>query len=175
MWASRRVPAGLVALAVLVVAGALLYDIAAVRAGRPAMAWRRTVAGELARRRLDDVWVLTGAAVAAFAGLWLIALAVTPGLRALLPLRTPGRPLRAAVDRSTAAWLVRDRTVAVAGVRAARVRVGRRRIRVRADAHFRELPRVRADVTAALARTVGVLGGVPRPAVRVRVRRAKRG
>ena len=64
-WSARRVPAGILALLVLAGAGLLLYDVAAVRADRPAMHWRRSLARELAERPLDDIWVLVGAGVAA--------------------------------------------------------------------------------------------------------------
>src|SRR6478735_5853475 len=77
-WAQRRIPAVLVALVVLGGAGILLYDIAAVRAGHPAMQWRRTVADDLATRHLDDVWVLACSAAAAALGIWLLLLALTP-------------------------------------------------------------------------------------------------
>ncbi|NEC36361.1 hypothetical protein G3I66_24750, partial [Streptomyces rubrogriseus] len=40
-WSVRRVPAGLVALLLLLLAGAFLYDVVAVRAGRSALGWRR--------------------------------------------------------------------------------------------------------------------------------------
>lgn len=88
-WSARRVPAALVASVILVAAIAALVDVVAVRAGRPAAAWRRHLADELATRPLDDVWVLTGAAVAAALGIWLIVLSLTPGLRHWLPLRSP--------------------------------------------------------------------------------------
>lgn len=49
-WSARRIPAGIVALLLLLVAGIFLYDIAAVRADRPAMHWRRELARQLAER-----------------------------------------------------------------------------------------------------------------------------
>lgn len=49
-WSARRVPAGIVAALILAVAGIFLYDVAAVRAGRPAMSWRRELARQLAER-----------------------------------------------------------------------------------------------------------------------------
>ncbi|MFD0394069.1 hypothetical protein ACFQ3Z_24065 [Streptomyces nogalater] len=77
-WSARRVPATLVAAVILVAAVAALADVIAVRAGRPAAAWRRHLADALATRPVDDVWMLTGAAVAAAVGVWLIVLALTP-------------------------------------------------------------------------------------------------
>lgn len=91
-WSARRVPAIVVALLSLAAVGLLLYDVVSVRAGRPGMGWRRRLADELATRPLDDVWVIVGAAVAMALGLCLVLLAVTPGLRRLLPMRQPPAP-----------------------------------------------------------------------------------
>src|SRR5262249_23597406 len=138
-WSARRVPAGIVALLLLAGAGVLLYDIAAVRAHRPAMHWRRALARQLAERPLDDTWVLAGAGVVAAVGLWLIVLAVTPGLRQVLPMRRPHPDVRAGLRREAAALVLRDRAMDVSGVRAVRVRMRRKKADVRAVAHFRDL------------------------------------
>ncbi|MEU0074645.1 DUF6286 domain-containing protein [Streptomyces sp. NPDC006332] len=173
-WSARRVPAGIVALLLFVVAGAFLYDIAAVRAGRDAMAWRKNLARQLAERPLDDIWVLVGAGVAAALGLWLIVLALTPGLRAVLPMRRPHTDVRAGLHRTAAATVLRDRAMEVAGVQAARVRVRRSRADVRAVSHFRELDDVRADLDATLTEAIRGLG-VDRPhALSVRMARPGR-
>ncbi|MFF0163955.1 DUF6286 domain-containing protein [Streptomyces sp. NPDC005263] len=161
-WSARRVPAGIVALLLFVVAGAFLYDIVAVRADRDAMAWRKDLARQLAERPLDDIWVLVGAGVAAALGLWLIVLALTPGLRAVLPMRRPHTDVRAGLHRAAAAMVLRDRAMEVSGVQAARVRVRRARADVRAVSHFRELDDVRADLDAALTEAIRGLG-VARP------------
>jgi hypothetical protein len=173
-WSARRVPAGIVALLLLLLTGVFLYDIAAVRADRPALAWRRELARQLARRPLDDIWVLTGAAVAAALGLWLLLLAVTPGLRDLLPMRRPHPDVHAGLHRGAAATVLRDRAVEVAGVQSARVRMRRRKAKVRAVAHFREPDDVRADLDTALTDAVRALGLARPPALSVRVARPGR-
>lgn len=173
-WSSRRIPAGVVALLLLAGAGLLLYDVAAVRAGRSAMQWRKTLARELAERPLDDVWVLVGAGVAAALGVWLLVLAVTPGLRDVLPMRRVHAHVRAGLHRGAAAMALRDRAVEVAGVQTVRVRVGRRKVDVRAIAHFRELDEVRADLDATLADGIRGLGLSRPPALAVHVRRPGR-
>ncbi|WP_129309846.1 DUF6286 domain-containing protein [Streptomyces sp. L2] len=173
-WSARRVPAGIVALAVLVVAGVFLYDIAAVRAHRPAMRWRRALARQLAERPLDDTWVLVGAGVAAALGLWLVGLAVTPGLRDLLPMRRPHPDVRAALRRDAAALVLRDRALEVPGVRAVRVRMGRGKADVRAVSHFRDLDDVHADLDTSLADAARALGLDRPPALSVRVARPGR-
>ncbi|MCG0063994.1 hypothetical protein CFC35_30960 [Streptomyces sp. FBKL.4005] len=173
-WSPRRIPAALVAVLLAVGAGLLLYDIAAVRAQHPAMSWRRALARQLAERPLDDTWVLAGAAFAAALGLWLIVLAVTPGLRGLLPMRRPHPDVRAALRRDAAALLLRDRAMDVSGVRAARVRMRRRKADVRVVSHFRELDEVRADLDTVLTEAVRDLGLSHPPALSVRVARPGR-
>ncbi|MFH8411560.1 DUF6286 domain-containing protein [Streptomyces collinus] len=173
-WSARRVPAGIVALLLLGLTGLFLYDIVSVRAGRPGMGWRRELARQLAERPLDDTWVLVGAGVAALLGLWLLILAVTPGLRDVLPMRRTHTDVRAGLHRDAAATALRDRAMEVAGVQSARVRVRRRRADVRAVAHFRELDDVRTDLDAVLADATRGLGLSRPPSLSVRVRRPGR-
>ncbi|MFJ3764412.1 DUF6286 domain-containing protein [Streptomyces sp. NPDC090082] len=173
-WAVRRVPAALLAAVVLGGAGLLLYDVAAVRADRPAMSWRTRLAHALATRPLDDTVVVAGAAVAVALGLWLIVLALTPGLRGILPMRREHTDVRAGLDREAAALTLRDRVMEVSGVRSVRVRVGRAKVAVRAVSHFRALDEVRADVEAVTARGLDELGLAHPLALTVRVARPPR-
>ncbi|MBT2390332.1 hypothetical protein J7E87_13075 [Streptomyces sp. ISL-1] len=170
-WSVRRVPAGLLALVVLGGAGLLLYDIAAVRANRPAMQWRRALAADLAKWRVDELWVLAVAVAAMILGVCLIVIAVTPGLRSLLPMRRDIASVRAGLDRDAAALVLRDRAMEVSGVQSARVRTGRRKVSVRAVSHFRELDDVRADLDAAVGAAIKELGLARPPALTVHVRR----
>ncbi|MBQ0830291.1 DUF6286 domain-containing protein [Streptomyces tagetis] len=174
LWSARRFPAGLVALVLLGLAGLFLYDIVSVRAGRRGMYWRRELADQLAHRHLDDIWVLIGAGVAAALGLWLLALALTPGLRALLPMRRTHPDVRAVLDRRAAETVLRDRAVEVPGVQSARVRVRRRKAKVRAVSHFREVDEVRGDLAGVLDDAARGLGLARTPAVAVRVARPGR-
>ncbi|MEU2284374.1 DUF6286 domain-containing protein [Streptomyces sp. NPDC013178] len=173
-WSARRVPAGIVALLLLALAGAFLYDIAAVRAHRPALHARWELARQLAERPLDDTWVLVGAGVALALGLWLIVLAVTPGLRRVLPMRRTQPDVRAGLHRDAAALVLRDRAMEVAGVQSVRVRTRRRRADVRAVSHFRDLDDVRADLDTVLGDAVRGLGLARPPALSVQVRRPGR-
>ncbi|GGS25551.1 hypothetical protein GCM10010269_75220 [Streptomyces humidus] len=170
-WSARRTPAVVVAVLLLVVAAAFLYDIAAVRVHRPGMAWRRALAQQLAERPLDDVWVLVGAGVAAALGLWLIVLAATPGLRHVLPMSRPHPDVRAGLHRDAAGLVLRDRAMEIAGVQSARVRVRRRRADVRAVCHFRDLDDVHADLDTVLTDAIRGLGLARPPGLSVRVRR----
>ncbi|MBT2539601.1 hypothetical protein J7E99_02470 [Streptomyces sp. ISL-44] len=171
---ARRVPAALTALALLGVAGLFLYDLAAVRAHRPGMSWRRELARQLDRHTPADLSVLLGGGALAVAGAVLLLLAFTPGLRGILPMRTPDGDtgLRAGLGRKDAAQVLRDRAMEVSGVRSVRVKVGRSRIGVRATSHFRELDDVRADLDAVLAVGIEELGlAHPPHHPHVRVRR----
>ncbi|MEW2251894.1 DUF6286 domain-containing protein [Streptomyces sp. NPDC058733] len=173
-WSVRRVPAGIVAALLLGAFGLFLYDVVAVRAGHSAMYWRTYLAGQLATRPLDDIWVLIGAGVAAALGLWLLLLALTPGLRAVLPMRRTHPDVRAGLHRDAAALVLRDRAMEVSGVQSARVRVRRRKAEVRAASHFRELDEVHADLDTVLGEAVGALGLARPPRLAVRVRRPGR-
>ncbi|AZP16823.1 DUF6286 domain-containing protein [Streptomyces aquilus] len=170
-WSPRRVPAAVAAVLLLGVAGLFLYDIAAVRAGQPAMRWRRELATQLAERTLDDTWVLVGAGVAAALGLWLIVLAATPGLRGVLPMRRTHADVRAGLYREAAALVLRDRAVEVAGVQSVRVRLSRAKADVSAVAHFRELDDVHADLDAVLGDAIRGLGLARPPSLSLHVRR----
>ncbi|MFD4569003.1 DUF6286 domain-containing protein [Streptomyces sp. NPDC058467] len=172
LWSARRIPAALVALVTLCAAGVLLYDVIAVRAGRRAGAWRTRLADEMATRPVDDLWLLIGGAVAVVLGLWLLILALTPGLRRLIPLRAPDgyAEMGAWLNRRGAELVLRDAALRVPGVSRARVRVGRRRVTARADVRFRDPATVRDDLTQALRNQCRqlALAHTPRLAVRTR-------
>ncbi|MFI8325679.1 DUF6286 domain-containing protein [Streptomyces sp. NPDC085529] len=170
-WSVRRIPAALLAAAVLGGAGLLLYDVAAVRADHSAMSWRRELADELATRPLDSATTLAVAGAVVLLGVWLLVLAATPGLRAVLPMRRAHPDLRAGLDRDAAALALRDRAMEVSGVQSVKVRVGRAKVDVRAVSHFRPLDDVRADVQTALTAGVEELGLAHAPALTVRVAR----
>ncbi|MEV7618165.1 DUF6286 domain-containing protein [Streptomyces sp. NPDC089799] len=167
---ARRIPAALTALVIGAAAGFLLFDIARVRTGRPAAAWRARLADELATRPLDDRWMQIGAAVLTVLGLWLLVVAVTPGLRHLMPLRTPDPQVRAVLDREAAVFLLRDAAMRVPGVSSVRIRMGRHRVTTRADVRFRDPAQVKADLLAALREEIGRLTLVHPPSLSVRVR-----
>ncbi|MEU2114089.1 DUF6286 domain-containing protein [Streptomyces sp. NPDC016459] len=173
-WSVRRIPAALLAALVLAGTGLLLYDIAAVRADRTAMAWRRELADALATRPLDDALIIGGAVLAVLLGLWLLVLAATPGLRAVLPMRRAHADVRAGLDREAAALALRDRAMEVSGVQSVKVRVGRSKAAVRAVSHFRALDEVRADLETALAAGVDELALAHPPSLNVRVARPPR-
>lgn len=173
-WSQRRIPAAVVSLLLLAAAGVLLYDVASVRAGRSAMSWRRTVADKLATTSLDHPVVLAATALAVLLGLWLLLLAATPGIRRLLPMRKESADLGAGLERDAAGLILRDRAMTVSGVESAQVDVKRRKVRARAQAHFRDLDDVRGDLDTALADGIRKLGLAKRLRLSVQVRRPKK-
>lgn len=173
-WSVRRLPAGIVSLLALAAAGLLLYDLVSVRAGRSAMAWRHTLADEMAATTVGDPKVLAAACVVTLLGGWLIALAVTPGRRGLLPMRREVAGVRAGLERNAAALVLRDRAMRVSGVQSVRVAVGRRTVRARAQAHFRDLHDVRGDLDSAIGDGIKQLGLARRPGLSVHVQRPKK-
>ncbi|MFC9813401.1 DUF6286 domain-containing protein [Streptomyces virginiae] len=96
---ARRIPAALVALLVLGVAGLFLYDLAAVRADRPAMAWRRELAHRLEVHTPADLGVQLAGGVLVLAGVVLLLLAFTPGIRRILMMRSPDQDADQDTDR----------------------------------------------------------------------------
>lgn len=158
-WSARRIPAAIIAALLLAASVALLFDIASVRADQPAQQWRKTLADDLATRPLDSGWTIAGAAVAAVLGLWLVWLACSPGLRAILPMRPPSSgEVKVGLDRNAAEQLLRDAALQISGVGDARATVSRRKATVRVDVRFRDFDEVRDELDEALADSADSLG-----------------
>ncbi len=111
-----------------------------------------------------------GAAVIAVLGLWLIILALSPGLRRQLPLETPDAQMHAVLDREAAELKLRDAAMRVPGVSAAKVRFFQHRVKARADVRFRAPVDVKADLLAALQEALDRLALARPPSLDVRVR-----
>ncbi|MEU1156682.1 DUF6286 domain-containing protein, partial [Streptomyces sp. NPDC005918] len=135
---------------------------------------RRELARQLGARPLADPAVLVGAAVAAVLGLWLLLLAVTPGMRSILPMRRTHADVRGGLYRGAAATVLRDRAMDVPGVQSVRVRMTRSKVAVRAVSHFRELDDVRGDLDATLSDGIRDLGLARDPGLSVHVARPGR-
>ncbi|MFB7650470.1 MULTISPECIES: DUF6286 domain-containing Asp23/Gls24 family envelope stress response protein [unclassified Streptomyces] len=159
-WSARRVPAALVALVGTGACALLLYDVLAVHVADRGPAWRTDAVDWLATHGPGDTPVVAGGAVAAVLGAWLLWLALTPGLRGVLPMApVPGSgPQRAVLERPAVAELLRDAVTAVPGVTDVRVRCGRRRVRVRARLGFGDRTTTHAAVRDATATTLDALG-----------------
>jgi len=174
-WSRRRVPTLLLTLAAAVACGALAGDVLRVHAaGRPAAAWRTGTLHWLSQHGPGDAPVTAGAGAIAVLGAVMIFLALAPGHRGLLTVSVPGTRLRAAVDRTAVAVLIRDAVGGTRGIGPVRVRVRRRRVTVRAGLDFgdRALALDEARHTARRVLEDCMLRRVPRLHVDVRPRAA---
>ncbi|KUL54120.1 DUF6286 domain-containing Asp23/Gls24 family envelope stress response protein [Streptomyces sp. NRRL S-1521] len=171
-WSERRAPVAVVACLVTAACGLLLYDVVSVHAaGRAPARWRTRSVEWLSAHGPDGAaWPGLAVAAGVFAlGVWLLVLAVTPGLRGRLPMAAPVG-VRASVDRRAVAALLRDAVADVPGIGRVRVDVGRRRARVRAGLRFGARKTARAAVAEA-AEEAAASCGLARPLrVHVRVR-----
>jgi hypothetical protein len=168
----RRTVPGVLVAAVLAVAG-ILGAIQAVSAalGRPL--WtvpHRDFAGPLQ----DTHWASTGtiavAAAVAFVGLVLVLIGVIPGRPRAIALASGddsvviGVPRRSL--RRSLAWLAQD----VAGIHSARVRAGRRSVRVRATTRLADPAGLRESVQTAVQDRLAALDPLWPMQVKVRLR-----
>ncbi|WP_181860979.1 DUF6286 domain-containing Asp23/Gls24 family envelope stress response protein [Streptomyces diacarni] len=170
-WSQRSVPMALLILLGLLACAVLLADVVSVHAsGRSPSPWRRDLVEWLSGHGPGDASVTVGGAVAAVAGLWLAWLALTPGLRRLLPASPPGQRTHVTLERSSVAVLVRDAVSTVEGVARVAVRCGRRRVRVRAAVSFGERVAAREAARGAAAEALRGCGLARPPRLRVTVR-----
>ncbi|WP_406287695.1 DUF6286 domain-containing protein [Embleya sp. NBC_00896] len=148
-WSPRGFPAGLVALVAAGVAGTALYIGVTARIDR-APRWSRDLLERAQTHEWRDSAVVAAGLVTAVVGLWLIVLAVTPGRRSLLRLRSPGDGMTVYMTRRTAASFLRHTALASSGVLDARVRMGRRKAVLRVDYHFRDPDELHDELTERL-------------------------
>ncbi|MFD8473814.1 DUF6286 domain-containing protein [Streptomyces globisporus] len=149
-WSARPTPVVVAALLGAAAAGLLTADMASVRLfGNAPAAWRTGLVDRLAATSPAAGSVTVTAAAMAVAGLWLLLLACTPGLRKRYVVAGFGAGRSIALDRAAVASVVRDRVLDTDGVDSVRVRVGRRRVRVRADLAFGDRAAAREQAGAA--------------------------
>jgi len=148
-WSPRGLPASLVALVVGGAAGTALYIGVMAKVDR-APRWSRDALEHAETHVWRDDAVVAGGLIAAVVGLWLIVLALTPGRRGLLRLRSPGGAMTAYMTKRTAASFLRHTALASSGVLDARVRMGRRKAVLRVDYHFRDPDELHDELTESL-------------------------
>ncbi len=123
----RRTPVTLLTLLATVACGALAFDLIQVHtAHRSAAAWRMSAVHWLSGHGPGDPAVVIAGALMGLIGIWMVVLAVTPGLRHRSTVRTAAERVDAAVDRSAVESLVRDAVGDVPGIASVRVRARRR-------------------------------------------------
>ncbi|MFD4561028.1 DUF6286 domain-containing protein, partial [Streptomyces sp. NPDC058469] len=169
-WSRRRTPVALLTSVAAFGCGALALDLVEVHtAHRAAAAWRVSAVHWLSGHGPGDPAVVVAGGLTALLGVWMVVLALTPGLRRRSTVRTAAERVDAAVDRSAVESLVRGAVGDVAGVGAVRVRVRRRRITVRASLAFGDRAQASAAVTAAARAAVASCRLRREPRVRVAV------
>lgn len=169
-WSPRRAPMAVLILLAGSACAAVTADVIRVHAlGRSAGAWRVHAVDWLAGQHPGDIRVTGAALAAAAAGVWLLALACTPGRRGRLSVTSPVPGHTVGVDRSSVASLIRDAVGDVEGIETVRVRVGRRRLAVRAQLAFGEQEEALRQVTAAAERILAgcLLRRTPRQKITV--------
>ncbi|MEU3972530.1 DUF6286 domain-containing protein [Streptomyces bacillaris] len=165
--AERRVPSAVLAVAGAVACGLVLADVVAVRLGGAPAGWRTAVLDWAAAHGPADSAVRVGGAVAALAGVWLLGCALLPGARRRLRMGAPAPELRAQLDRTAAARILRERALGVSGVVGARVSVRRRRARVRVVVGYGDPEEVRSEAVRVLNAGLAELGLARTPVLRV--------
>ncbi|MFD3961349.1 MULTISPECIES: DUF6286 domain-containing protein [Streptomyces] len=167
--AERRVPSAVLAVAGAVACGLMLADVVAVRLGGAPAGWRTAVLDWAAAHGPADSAVRVGGAVAALAGVWLLGCALLPGARRRLRMGAPAPELRAQLDRTAAARILRERALGVSGVVGARVSVRRRRARVRVVVGYGDPEEVRSEAVRVLNAGLAELGLARTPVLRIGV------
>ncbi|MBT3075076.1 MULTISPECIES: DUF6286 domain-containing protein [Streptomyces] len=167
--AERRVPSAALAAVGAVACGLVLADVVAVRLGGAPAGWRTAVLDWAAAHGPADSAVRIGGAVAAVVGAWLLGCALLPGARRRLRMGAPAPELRAQLDRTAAARILRERALGVSGVVGARVGVRRRRARVRLVVGYGDPEEVRSEAVRVLDAGLAELGLARTPVLRVGV------
>jgi uncharacterized alkaline shock family protein YloU len=169
-WSGRRTPTALLTTSAALACGALAVDLIQVHtAHHAAAAWRVSAVHWLSGHGPGDPAVVIAGGLTALLGVWMIVLAVTPGLRHRSTVRTAAGRVDAAVDRSAVRSLVRDAVGDVPGITAVRVRVRRGRITVRARLAFGDRAEASAAVTTATRAAVSSCRLRREPRVRITV------
>jgi hypothetical protein len=163
-----------VIVAALLAAAGILVAIQAVSAALGHPLWNvphGDFAGPAQTRRWADSGTLAVAGAIAFVGLVLILIGLVPGRPRAVPLASGddsvviGVPVRSL--RHSLAWLAQD----VEGIDSAKVRGGRRTVRVRVTTRLRDTAGLRESVHAAVQARLDALEPLWPPRVKVRLRR----
>ncbi|MFJ9244568.1 DUF6286 domain-containing protein [Streptomyces sp. NPDC101776] len=169
-WSRRRVPVTLLTSLAAVACAALAVDLIRVHiAHGTAAAWRVSAVHWLSGHAPGDPAVVLAGGLTALIGVWMVVLALTPGLRRRSTVRTGADRVDTTVDRSAVESLIRDTVADVNGITTVRVRVRPRRITVRAGLAFGDRERAATAVTTAARDAVTSCRLRKAPRVRVTV------
>ncbi|MFD7296449.1 DUF6286 domain-containing protein [Streptomyces sp. NPDC059897] len=170
-WSPRGLPTALLALVAATACCALAVDMIRVHwAHLPAASWRTDTLHWLEGHGPNTLLIGVAAGALAVLGALMIALAVGPGRRGLLTVTSSTARVRAAMDRTAIALVVRDAAGDVPGIDTIRVRVRRRRVVVRAQLAFGDKTIARRDIRAAAHQVLDGCCLRRPPGLRVKVR-----
>lgn len=148
----HRVIPAVVTATVLAAAGiTVVIDVIAVQTGHRALIWPyQQIADQLRASRWDATPILAVAAAITFLGLLLIAAALIPGKRTLIPLDTGDPDLVVGTSRRSLRRTLTDAALSVDGITTATARPTRRAVKVSATSQLRDPAGQRAQVTDAV-------------------------
>ncbi|MGI5120606.1 DUF6286 domain-containing protein [Marinactinospora thermotolerans] len=170
----RSWPAFIVGALIVAVAGLAAAEVISTLVGSPLRILPVDKAADYAgSARWNDPSVQVASAVLALIGLVLISLALVPGRGRWTVLRTDDPALVVGLSRAGMRRALTAAACEVDGVRGASVRVGRRRVKVRAETVLRHAGDLPAQVRAAVQGRLDELDPVRKPKVRAQVRYAK--
>jgi hypothetical protein len=167
----RVVPAAVVAALLAAAAILVMVEVITALLHRPAAVLPVTWLARLGRTTYwDDPRVLAGAAALAVIGLFLLALALSPGRPRAVAVRSEEPEVLMGVAPSGLARYAEDAAQSVEGVTGAKARTRRRRVRVRATTPLRDAEGLTEQVRHAVEQRFADLGLRRTPRLRVTVR-----
>jgi len=169
---TRRVlPAVVLALTLLALCVAVVWLLVQRLTGAGAFISYGGVIAHLNAATWGDRQVLVAGAATLLAGLVLLALAVLPGRAVVVPL-TDADDFAAGVARRGLRGALRDAAQSVEGVRSARIRLHRKRVRVTIRTGHAHTASLAEAVCTAVDERIGRIGAHPVPKVSARLRKA---
>ncbi|MGH4033597.1 DUF6286 domain-containing protein [Actinomycetota bacterium Odt1-20B] len=134
-WSVRRRSAVCASVVAAAACALALAEALAVALDRAPTGWYATLGESLRHLRLSDAWTIGVCALLFVVGVWCVAIALSPGSRRSLWMRTEAH-MRACLFRTDAARILPDAALDVPGVCEVRVRVRRRQVKTRAISHW---------------------------------------
>lgn len=167
----RAAPSTALALVLLALCIAVIWSVVQRLTGATEFIPYDSVVARLHATAWGDRRVLIAGVAAVLAGLVLLALAMLPGRAVVVPL-SGSENFAAGVHRRGLRGSLRDAAQSVEGVRSARVRLRRNRVRVTVRTGYAHTASLSEAVCAAVDERIGRIGPHPAPQVSARLRKA---